>query len=93
MRKQLLSELKSILPAVKHTQMPQEGDPERAASLYCGLKEEHVVKASSLLRLYCALMGIAGLKCVDNSFLFLSFNWFCYSLVLICILLPNSVFM
>lgn len=66
MRKQLLSELKSILPAVKHTQMPQEGDPERAASLYCGLKEEHVVKASSLLRLYCALMGIAGLKPTDE---------------------------
>jgi len=30
--------------------------------VYSGLKEEHVVKASALLRLYCALMGIAGLK-------------------------------
>ncbi|CAI9547665.1 unnamed protein product [Staurois parvus] len=66
MRKQLLSELMSILPAAKKAQMPQEGDPERAASLYCGLKEEHVVKASSLLRLYCALMGIAGLKPTDE---------------------------
>ncbi|XP_072273333.1 integrator complex subunit 2 [Pyxicephalus adspersus] len=66
MRKQLLSELMSILPAAKKTQIPQEGDPKRAASVYCGLKEEHVVKASALLRLYCALMGIAGLKPTDE---------------------------
>ncbi|XP_018412163.1 PREDICTED: integrator complex subunit 2 [Nanorana parkeri] len=66
MRKQLLSELMSILPAAKKPQKPQEGDPERAASVYSGLKEEHVVKASALLRLYCALMGIAGLKPTDE---------------------------
>lgn len=35
---------------------------EPNVSVYSGLKEEHVVKASALLRLYCALMGIAGLK-------------------------------
>ncbi|XP_063125463.1 integrator complex subunit 2 isoform X2 [Rattus norvegicus] len=35
---------------------------EPTVSVYSGLKEEHVVKASALLRLYCALMGIAGLK-------------------------------
>ncbi|KAM5180305.1 integrator complex subunit 2 [Mantella aurantiaca] len=66
MRKQLLSELMSILPAAKKMQLPLEGDLECAASLYCGLKEEHVVKASALLRLYCALMGIAGLKPTDE---------------------------
>ncbi|KAL0182658.1 hypothetical protein M9458_022033, partial [Cirrhinus mrigala] len=32
-----------------------------SSSGYSGLREEHVVKASALLRLYCALMGIAGL--------------------------------
>ncbi|XP_068124850.1 integrator complex subunit 2 [Hyperolius riggenbachi] len=64
MRKQLLAELMSILPAAKKSQTPQEGDS--ATSLYCGLKEEHVVKASALLRLYCALMGIAGLKPTDE---------------------------
>ncbi|KAM9320981.1 integrator complex subunit 2 [Gastrophryne carolinensis] len=62
MRKQLLSELMSIL----QKKTLQEGDSERGTSPSCGLKEEHVVKASALLRLYCALMGIAGLKPTDE---------------------------
>ncbi|XP_075049830.1 integrator complex subunit 2-like [Mixophyes fleayi] len=66
MRKQLLSELMGILPAEKNTQVPEEGDTEYRIPVYCGLKEEHVVKASALLRLYCALMGIAGLKPTDE---------------------------
>lgn len=38
------------------------GSSSRGAGDYSGLREEHVVKASALLRLYCALMGIAGLR-------------------------------
>lgn len=63
MRRQLLLELVAILPRSRSTHVPNDGDMEEAgASGYSGLREEHVVKASALLRLYCALMGIAGLK-------------------------------
>jgi len=53
-----------ILPTVRSTHIVEEADVdmEPNVSVYSGLKEEHVVKASALLRLYCALMGIAGLK-------------------------------
>ncbi|XP_073521596.1 integrator complex subunit 2 [Phyllobates terribilis] len=66
MRRQLLSELMSILPTEKKPQISKCGDIELGGPVYCGLKEEHVVKASALLRLYCALMGIAGLKPTDE---------------------------
>lgn len=63
MRRQLLLELVAILPRSRSTHMPNDGDMEEAGgSGYSGLREEHVVKASALLRLYCALMGIAGLR-------------------------------
>lgn len=64
MRRQLLLELMGILPTVRSTRIVEEADVEMepTVSVYSGLKEEHVVKASALLRLYCALMGIAGLK-------------------------------
>ncbi|XP_033618818.1 integrator complex subunit 2 isoform X2 [Fukomys damarensis] len=64
MRRQLLLELMGILPTVRSTRIAEEADVEMelTVSVYSGLKEEHVVKASALLRLYCALMGIAGLK-------------------------------
>lgn len=64
MRRQLLLELMGILPTVRSTHIMEEADTdmEPNVSVYSGLKEEHVVKASALLRLYCALMGIAGLK-------------------------------
>uniref|UniRef100_H0WWE2 Integrator complex subunit 2 n=1 Tax=Otolemur garnettii TaxID=30611 RepID=H0WWE2_OTOGA len=64
MRRQLLLELMAILPTVRSTRIVEEADAdmEPNVSVYSGLKEEHVVKASALLRLYCALMGIAGLK-------------------------------
>ncbi|KAB1265824.1 Integrator complex subunit 2 [Camelus dromedarius] len=64
MRRQLLLELMGILPTVRSTRVVEEADMELEpnVSVYSGLKEEHVVKASALLRLYCALMGIAGLK-------------------------------
>lgn len=64
MRRQLLLELTGILPTVRSTRIADEADTETEphVSVYSGLKEEHVVKASALLRLYCALMGIAGLK-------------------------------
>ncbi|XP_015281767.1 PREDICTED: integrator complex subunit 2 [Gekko japonicus] len=68
MRRQLLLELMGILPTVRSTRITEEGDAdtEPNVSVYSGLKEEHVVKASALLRLYCALMGIAGLKPTDE---------------------------
>ncbi|KAJ1185685.1 hypothetical protein NDU88_002475 [Pleurodeles waltl] len=68
MRRQLLLELIGILPTVRSTHIVEEaeGDLEPNVSVYSGLKEEHVVKASALLRLYCALMGIAGLKPTDE---------------------------
>lgn len=62
MRRQLLLELMGILPRVRSTHIVEEAEAEPSVSVYSGLKEEHVVKASALLRLYCALMGIAGLK-------------------------------
>ncbi|XP_004707428.1 integrator complex subunit 2 [Echinops telfairi] len=64
MRRQLLLELMGILPPVRSARIVEEADVqmEPNVSVYSGLKEEHVVKASALLRLYCALMGIAGLK-------------------------------
>lgn len=64
MRRQLLLELMGILPTVRSARIVEEADVEMEpnVSVYSGLKEEHVVKASALLRLYCALMGIAGLK-------------------------------
>uniref|UniRef100_A0A8I3WKZ5 Integrator complex subunit 2 n=1 Tax=Callithrix jacchus TaxID=9483 RepID=A0A8I3WKZ5_CALJA len=64
MRRQLLLELMGILPTVRSTRIVEEADVdmEPNVSVYSRLKEEHVVKASALLRLYCALMGIAGLK-------------------------------
>lgn len=61
MRRQLLLELVAILPRSRSTHVPNDGDME-GGSGYSGLREEHVVKASALLRLYCALMGIAGLR-------------------------------
>ncbi|KAM8975093.1 integrator complex subunit 2 [Pelodytes ibericus] len=68
MRRQLLLELMGILPSARslNTAEEMDGDLECSASLYLGLREEHVVKASALLRLYCALMGIAGLKPTDE---------------------------
>ncbi|XP_031822386.1 integrator complex subunit 2 isoform X2 [Sarcophilus harrisii] len=68
MRRQLLLELMGILPTVRSTRIVEEADVEMEpnVSVYSGLKEEHVVKASALLRLYCALMGIAGLKPTDE---------------------------
>lgn len=62
MRRQLLLELMVILPTVRSTHIREDADMEPNVTVYSGLKEEHVVKASALLRLYCALMGIAGLK-------------------------------
>uniref|UniRef100_A0A8D0LBH3 Integrator complex subunit 2 n=1 Tax=Sphenodon punctatus TaxID=8508 RepID=A0A8D0LBH3_SPHPU len=68
MRRQLLLELIGILPTVRSIRIVEEpdADMEPNVSVYSGLKEEHVVKASALLRLYCALMGIAGLKPTDE---------------------------
>uniref|UniRef100_H3C0A5 Integrator complex subunit 2 n=1 Tax=Tetraodon nigroviridis TaxID=99883 RepID=H3C0A5_TETNG len=65
MRRQLLLELVAILPRSRSTHVPNDGDME-GSSGYSGLREEHVVKASALLRLYCALMGIAGLRPTDE---------------------------
>ncbi|KAJ8402277.1 hypothetical protein AAFF_G00371420 [Aldrovandia affinis] len=67
MRRQLLLELVAILPRSRSTHVPNdsEGDAESSDG-YSGLREEHVVKASALLRLYCALMGIAGLRPTDE---------------------------
>lgn len=64
MRRQLLLELVAILPRSRSMRLPDDGDSEGGGSSsgYSGLREEHVVKASALLRLYCALMGIAGLR-------------------------------
>lgn len=63
MRRQLLLELVAILPRSRSTHVPNDqGMEEDTSSGYSGLREEHVVKASALLRLYCALMGIAGLR-------------------------------
>uniref|UniRef100_A0AAY4CIZ7 Integrator complex subunit 2 n=1 Tax=Denticeps clupeoides TaxID=299321 RepID=A0AAY4CIZ7_9TELE len=64
MRRQLLLELVAILPRSRSTH-DSEADGE-SSSGYSGLREEHVVKASALLRLYCALMGIAGLRPTDE---------------------------
>lgn len=64
MRRQLLQELVAILPRSRSTHVPNDGDTEEGCS--SGLREEHVVKASALLRLYCALMGIAGLRPTDE---------------------------
>ncbi|XP_033834212.1 integrator complex subunit 2 [Periophthalmus magnuspinnatus] len=64
MRRQLLLELVAILPRSRSTHVPNDGDMEESGS--SGLREEHVVKASALLRLYCALMGIAGLRPTDE---------------------------
>ncbi|XP_053131203.1 integrator complex subunit 2 isoform X1 [Hemicordylus capensis] len=68
MRRQLLLELMGILPTVRSTHITEEADAdtEPNVSVYSGLKEEHVVKASALLRLYCSLMGITGLKPTDE---------------------------
>lgn len=66
MRRQLLLELVAILPRSRSTHVPNDGDME-GGSGYSGLREEHVVKASALLRLYCALMGIAGLRYVQEN--------------------------
>ncbi|XP_056140438.1 integrator complex subunit 2 isoform X2 [Lampris incognitus] len=67
MRRQLLLELVAILPRSRSTHVPNDSDmEEESPSGYSGLKEEHVVKASALLRLYCALMGIAGLRPTDE---------------------------
>ncbi|XP_063002455.1 integrator complex subunit 2 [Elgaria multicarinata webbii] len=66
MRRQLLLELMVILPTVRSMHIREDADTEPNVSVYSGLKEEHVVKASALLRLYCALMGIAGLKPTDE---------------------------
>ncbi|XP_006789179.1 integrator complex subunit 2 [Neolamprologus brichardi] len=67
MRRQLLLELVAILPRSRSTHVPNNGDmEEEGGSGYSGLREEHVVKASALLRLYCALMGIAGLRPTDE---------------------------
>eukprot|EP00061_Rhincodon_typus_P009608 g33239.t1 len=65
MRRQLLLELMAILPMVSSGRIGEDTadtDMEPNISVYSALKEENVVKASALLRLYCALMGIAGLK-------------------------------
>ncbi|KAM8899406.1 integrator complex subunit 2 isoform 1-T1 [Spinachia spinachia] len=66
MRRQLLLELVAILPRSRSTHVPNDGNMEEVSSGYSGLREEHVVKASALLRLYCALMGIAGLRPTDE---------------------------
>uniref|UniRef100_A0A8C3AIJ9 Integrator complex subunit 2 n=1 Tax=Cyclopterus lumpus TaxID=8103 RepID=A0A8C3AIJ9_CYCLU len=67
MRRQLLLELVAILPRSRSTHVPNDGNmEEEVSSGYSGLREEHVVKASALLRLYCALMGIAGLRPTDE---------------------------
>ncbi|KAM4619896.1 integrator complex subunit 2 isoform 2-T2 [Polymixia lowei] len=67
MRRQLLLELVAILPRSRSTHVPNDSDMgEESSSGYSGLREEHVVKASALLRLYCALMGIAGLRPTDE---------------------------
>ena len=63
MRRQLLLELVAILPRSRSTHVPNDSESDaESSSGYSGLREEHVVKASALLRLYCALMGIAGLR-------------------------------
>lgn len=65
MRRQLLLELVAILPHSCSAQLPMEGGmKEESFSEYSGLREEYVVKASALLRLYCALVGIASLRLV-----------------------------
>ncbi|XP_026995383.1 integrator complex subunit 2 [Tachysurus fulvidraco] len=69
MRRQLLLELVAILPCSHIRRLPNDAllSPEtEGCSAYSSLREEHVVKASSLLRLYCALMGIAGLRPTDE---------------------------
>ncbi|TRY97168.1 hypothetical protein DNTS_020330, partial [Danionella cerebrum] len=67
MRRQLLLELVAILPRSRSTHVPNDSDMDTdSSSGYSGLREEHVVKASALLRLYCALMGIAGLRPTDE---------------------------
>ncbi|KAM6970380.1 integrator complex subunit 2 [Aplochiton taeniatus] len=67
MRRQLLLELVAILPRSRSTHVPNDSEADDATgSGYSGLREEHVVKASALLRLYCALMGIAGLRPTDE---------------------------
>ncbi|KAI5099789.1 integrator complex subunit 2 [Silurus meridionalis] len=69
MRRQLLLELVAILPCSHSACVPNDTrlSPETEGnSAYSSLREEHVVKASSLLRLYCALMGIAGLRPTDE---------------------------
>ncbi|XP_076152811.1 integrator complex subunit 2 [Alosa pseudoharengus] len=70
MRRQLLLELVAILPRSRSTHVPNDseggGSSGGGAGGYSGLREEHVVKASALLRLYCALMGIAGLRPTDE---------------------------
>uniref|UniRef100_A0A4W3JCT6 Integrator complex subunit 2 n=1 Tax=Callorhinchus milii TaxID=7868 RepID=A0A4W3JCT6_CALMI len=69
MRRQLLLELMAILPTVSSGRLGEDTadtDMEPNISVYSALKEENVVKASALLRLYCALMGIAGLKPTDE---------------------------
>ncbi|KAJ3589301.1 hypothetical protein NHX12_010146 [Muraenolepis orangiensis] len=68
MRRQLLLELVAILPRSRSARDPDEGGSvdEEPGPGYSGLREEHVVKASALLRLYCALMGIAGLRPTDE---------------------------
>ncbi|XP_061596154.1 integrator complex subunit 2 isoform X1 [Cololabis saira] len=67
MRRQLLLELVAILPRSRSTHVPNDGNmDDESGSGYSGLREEHVVKASALLRLYCALMGIAGLRPTDE---------------------------
>lgn len=65
MRRQLLLELVAILPHSCSAQLPMDGGiKEENFSEYSGLREEYVVKASALLRLYCALVGIASLRLV-----------------------------
>ncbi|XP_069766628.1 integrator complex subunit 2 [Narcine bancroftii] len=69
MRRQLLMELMAILPTVSSGRIGEDTvdtDMEPNISVYSALKEENVVKASAMLRLYCALMGIAGLKPTDE---------------------------
>lgn len=67
MRRQLLLELVAILPHSSSTHLPIDGDMKAEPfSGYSGLREEHVVKASALLRLYCALVGIASLRLVTK---------------------------
>ncbi|XP_068186995.1 integrator complex subunit 2 [Antennarius striatus] len=66
MRRQLLLELVAILPRSRSTHLPNDGEEGGGGGGYSGLREEHVVKASALLRLYCALMGIAGLRPTDE---------------------------